>query len=153
MRQELRLRTAPPPLAVPKRESSTLLPSKKGLILSETVIGPTFQQCLASLMKRSFFGRWATEDEVILGFVNPLPTNFTIELEAAAFGPNVNRPIKILVGGKEQEFLLNSGHPEKMQTTRLRIAGVESAESIKLRIPFATPPKALVGSPRSGPGI
>jgi len=109
---------------------------------------PTYVSTVLGLAdEKEFFGRWSTEDEVILGFVNPLPTNFTIELEAAAFGPNVNRPIKILVGGKEQEFLLSSGHPEKMQTTRIPIAGVENAKSIKLRIPFATSPKALVGSP------
>lgn len=109
---------------------------------------PSFVSTITGMAEeKESFGRWSTGDEVSIGFVNPLPMSFNVELEVAAFGPNVNKPIKISAADKEQEFIINSGHPEKMQKITIHFTGVERATSIKFKIPLATSPKALVGNP------
>ncbi len=107
---------------------------------------PIFVTTMNGIGEKESFGRWSVGDEVTIGLANPLPSKFTVELDAAAFGPNVGKPIKMLIGSNEQEFSLAAGHPESMQKVTLLFADVKKADAIKIKIPFATSPKTLAGS-------
>ena len=96
--------------------------------------------------EKEFFGRWSVADEVTINFVEPLPAKFTVELVASAFGPNVNKPMKIIVGEKEQQFVLASGYVEKMQKVLIHVSIAGKVTSIKFRIPFARTPKSMASS-------
>lgn len=58
------------------------------------------------------WGRWSDAKEVRFEFPAPLPETFNLQLEANAYGPNVDRDFALLIGEDTYVFTL-SGTPEQ----------------------------------------
>lgn len=54
------------------------------------------------------WGRWSLGKTTVLEFKTSLPEEFTVKLEAAAFGPNVGKDILVHVGNITKSFVLDS---------------------------------------------
>jgi hypothetical protein len=54
------------------------------------------------------WGRWTDFTEAKIIFFDKLPKNFTLVLRVKAFGPNMGKPVRVLVGHQEQVLLLDS---------------------------------------------
>ncbi len=71
---------------------------------------PDFIILVEGLSQQENWGRWsdaALADRIRLEFAENLPGFFTLEISAAAYGPNIGRPVKIIVDGIEKEAIFN----------------------------------------------
>lgn len=99
---------------------------------------PNFVQDIDGLSVIESWGRWTDSSELKIVFFDKLPKDFTLVLKTNAFGPNINQPIKVLVGHQEQKLLLDATIKEH----RLSFNNTESNELI-LFIPKPTSPAEL----------
>lgn len=107
---------------------------------------PTFVATTKGISDKEFFGRWSTDDEVVIELVDPLPAKFTIELKAAAFVPNVGKPFIMTIGETQRNFVLDTGNPEKMKDVSMSFEVHKNTKTIRIIIPHATSPKTLANS-------
>lgn len=83
---------------VVKPESKYLASLEEGIDFSRPG-SPKFIKKFIGLAGREDWGRWSDQDVVIIEFQNPLPSSFTLELQAKAFGSSIDNPTKIVIGG------------------------------------------------------
>jgi hypothetical protein len=106
--------------------------------LSFTGAGPGPELAGASGLSRP--EGWATWSEgplVTMRFARPLPADFDLRVRiAAAYGANRGAPIKVVVGGKEQTFIVDK---EPFETT-LRFAGTGGENAVTFAIPHPQSP-------------
>lgn len=70
---------------------------------------PDFVDTFSGFSSAESFGRWTDANvgsSAVLKFKQPLPKNFTVEILATAFGPNMNSNAKLRAGGVERSFLI-----------------------------------------------
>lgn len=82
--------------------------------------------------------RWSLGNYSRLKFNKKLPKSFTLTIKAYAFGPNVNEPIKVIIGNKTKVLLIN----DHFKVYTLNFIDVES-DTIKFVYPYPTSPKSL----------
>ena len=102
---------------------------------------PTFIASASGMSGYEPWGRWTDSDKAVFNFKQPLPKQFTLVIQANAFGPNLGEAIKINIGSVQQEFKIT----EKTQIS-LNFALQESADTITFLIPKPTSPKDLQSS-------
>lgn len=108
---------------------------------------PTFVAKTTGISEKESFGRWSDGDEVIIDLVVALPDKFNILLQAAAFGPNINKPFIMIIGDSRQEFKVDTGSPEIMKDILIPFQIIGEIKSIRIVVPQATSPKAVANSP------
>ncbi len=101
---------------------------------------PSFLAEVSGMSGREEWGRWtdANQGPVKFRFAQPLPKQFTLELQARGFGPNVGQPIKVIVGGLEKSFVAES---PQTQTYSVTFEGMDGADSIEIVPPHTASPK------------
>ncbi|WP_460106608.1 DUF7024 domain-containing protein [Pseudomonas sp. S3_E04] len=72
---------------------------------------PAFIQTVSGFSSPEPWGRWS-EGNPRLVFTSPLPQTFTLIMTAQAFGPNVEKPAKVLIGTREYEVKLEGAASE-----------------------------------------
>lgn len=88
------------------------------------------------------WGRWTDatlSPTATFKFSKPLPKNFTLELQASAFGPNVNTPSTIRAGKIEHQIVPKDG---SQQDYKLEFKGV-TASTLEIIPAKPTAPKDI----------
>ena len=107
---------------------------------------PDFLKSVTGLSTIEPWGRWTDSNEsgtastTTFVFKNPLPRKFGIQLEAQAFGPNIDQPILVKIGNEKETFFLKDS---KMNTITLRLTNPNDSNAIDIVIPKPTSPKQL----------
>lgn len=111
---------------------------------------PDFLKFVSGLAQAENWGRWSDANQgkhILFGFWEPLPTDFTLELEMVPFGKNVGLPTRIRVGGQEQVIKVDG---QKTQFS-LRFENVSNSNLIEIIPPnhnTAAPPRSNQDDPR-----
>jgi len=91
------------------------------------------------LAPAEMWGTWSLSDVVLFEFLSPLPNEFDLSLNARAFGPNVDRAIKVSVGESARYFSLSENTAQKI----IRLKNPTCSHVLQFEIPSPTSPKAL----------
>lgn len=114
---------------------SGILFNRKGL--------PKFLFEAKGLSYHESWGRWSDANKnpsVEFTFNEPLPTEFTLEIEAGAFGPNIGQLATVTIGSITKTFKLESNNPKKYSLT---FKNIENSEIISITPPQPTSPHEL----------
>jgi hypothetical protein len=85
------------------------------------------------------WGTWSIGKEVRLVFTQALPEQFTLTLDARAFGPNIGKPITLRLGDSVQTFTLTDQFQKKVLT----VNNPQRVNELKFVVPKPTSPKEL----------
>lgn len=85
------------------------------------------------------FGRWSKAAHVDLHLTTPVSGKIQLELDARAFGPNIDQPFTLELGGQERQFTLGGDARE----VRLTFDLSEPAQRIRIRVPHPVSPREL----------
>ncbi|MBK7984871.1 MAG: hypothetical protein IPK09_14825 [Candidatus Competibacteraceae bacterium] len=129
--------TQPPPAASPSVQpySATLA---EGINFSKPGY-PDFLAHASGISGYEPWGRWTDGGKVNFRFTQPLPKQFTLVIQANAFGPNLGEVVKIKIGAAQQEFRIT----ESSQVHRFTFNLTDFVDTIELLIPKPTSPKTL----------
>ncbi|WP_058912459.1 acyltransferase family protein [Entomohabitans teleogrylli] len=135
-----------PRLRKPAREGSMHIP-EQGYAFNQQGV-PDFLDSLSGLSHVESWGRWSDgrlAPVVRLAFHQPLPQDFTLEVTAQGYGPNINQPVSVVVGNERHQMRV-AGQPT---TTKLYFANPGGARVIEITPPYPQSPQA---SGESGDG-
>jgi len=85
------------------------------------------------------WGTWTIDKLAVLGFTKALPEEFTLKINARAFGPNIGKPIKLTMGDTTQVMTLTG----QFQETIINIKNPQRGNRLEIDIPHPTSPKEL----------
>ena len=114
---------------------------------------PSFLQYVSGIAQKEPWGRWSDAQQgktIRLGFVDPLPEYFQLEIEAMGYGPNANLPTIVRIGEQEKSLII--GRAAKTYTLEFKnILGADAIEIIppkpiftrELDDPSSTDPRKL----------
>ena len=85
------------------------------------------------------WGSWSIDKAIILGFTRALPETFTLTLQAKAFGPNIGKPIEIIMGDHTQSFVEGS----QFESVDVHVKNPQRVNELKFIIPRPTSPAEL----------
>lgn len=127
-----------PKLAKPAQKGSALIPAQ-GYAFNQKGV-PDFLDSISGLSPPESWGRWSDANlapVVRLSFDKTLPSSFTIEITARAYGPNIGKPITVIVGNQQQSISVN-GQPS---LATLHFVNVNKAKDIEIVPPYPKSPK------------
>jgi phosphoglycerol transferase len=107
---------------------------------------PDFLKSVIGMSTIETWGRWTDSNEsdapatTRFIFKNPLPKKFTLQLEAQAFGPNIEQPILVKIGNEKESFSLKDS---KLNVVALNFSNTNESNIIDIVIPKPTSPKQL----------
>ena len=102
---------------------------------------PPSLQGVNGLAAQESWGRWSNSDHVLVSFLNCLPKGeLTIDIRGHAFGPNINKPIKAVIGTSEKFFTLKD-FDENLSVSLNN--NEECANQLLLQVPKKTSPLEL----------
>jgi hypothetical protein len=100
---------------------------------------PDILDKVSGLSTHEPWGRWTDANVgsvAIFRFKQALPRNFTLEIIAGGFGPNIGEPVKVRVGGVEKTFII--GHNKESDVYRLEFENDGAENTLEI-----TPPKPM----------
>ncbi len=100
---------------------------------------PTFIAEATGMSHYETWGRWTDSAKATFRFTQLLPKQFTLVIQANAFGPNLGEAVMVKVGTAQQAFKIT----EQGQIQRLDFNLTEPADTLELFIPKPTSPKDL----------
>jgi phosphoglycerol transferase len=103
---------------------------------------PDFLDNIEGISNKEKWGRWSDarlNPTVVFKFNNKLPKNFILELEVGAYGPNINRNVKVKIGDKIEEFKIINANPRKYT---LKFMDINSS-TIEIIPPKPTSPASI----------
>lgn len=127
--------TAVAPAAVPSYRASL----EEGISFAKPGY-PEFVAKTQGISQTEPFGRWTDGAKAVIVFKDPLPKKFDLVLQGAAYGPNIDQPVKVTIGTMSQEFSFNSDLNKEAQTRRLSFYMEQPADRIEFLIPQPTQP-------------
>jgi hypothetical protein len=104
---------------------------------------PSFVTDVTGLSDYEPPGRWtdATNGDVTsIGFSQPLPRVFALEISAFAYGPNIGAPVKVRVGNSERIFVIPGGDKA---LSRLTFETDGAVSTLEIIAPHPTSPKDI----------
>ncbi len=107
---------------------------------------PEFLKAVSGMSTRETWGRWTDSNEsdvpstTTFVFKKPLPRKFAIELEAQAFGPNIDQPVLVKIGSEKETFTLKDA---QLKVVTLHFTNPNDSNAIDIFIPQPTSPKQL----------
>jgi 2-polyprenyl-3-methyl-5-hydroxy-6-metoxy-1,4-benzoquinol methylase len=103
---------------------------------------PGFVRKYEGLAEREPWGRWTLGDRVQFSLAKKLPRSFSLDIELTdVFGPNVRKPLKVQIDGKQVMHILEP--IETRKTYSFRFDDVDS-DQIEILIPHPFRPKDVV---------
>jgi phosphoglycerol transferase len=73
---------------------------------------PGYVEFVRGLGPAEPWGRWSRGKVVEIKFINPLPTNFSLHINASPYGNNVNKKFLVVVGKQERTFTLSGNNQD-----------------------------------------
>jgi phosphoglycerol transferase len=128
--------SAPPPAAAPTAYRATL---QDGIDFSKSGY-PEFVAKAEGISHTEAFGRWTDGPRTVITFKEPLPRKFDLTIKGAAYGPNINQPVKVTIGSVTQDLSFNSDLNVEPQSKRLTFNLDQPADRIELLIPQPSQP-------------
>jgi phosphoglycerol transferase len=101
---------------------------------------PEFVARAEGISQTEPFGRWTDGPKATIVFKEPLPKKFELVVKGAAYGPNIDQPVRITVVGVMQEIVFNSNLSKDPQTRRFSFSLEQLADRIEFEIPQPTQP-------------
>lgn len=107
---------------------------------------PDFLKSVIGMSTIETWGRWTDSNEsdapatTTFFFKKPLPKKFTLQIEAQAFGPNIDQPIIVKIGSEKATFSLKNS---KLNLVTLNLSNPDDSSTIDIIIPKPTSPKQL----------
>ena len=107
---------------------------------------PKFLKAVHGISAWEDWGRWSDANEsefpnaVDIVFKTALPKKFQIELSSKAFGPNINKPVEVIVDKKSHFFTQTSADTS---VNIIEIAENKGDDTIRLIVPAAISPKQM----------
>lgn len=101
---------------------------------------PCFFESISGVSSVEEWGRWSNENlapAVRLKFTQSLPKGFTLEIKARVYGPNIGKPVKIVVGDEQQDALFKNQYT----VTKIHFANTRNARDIVITPPHPQSPK------------
>jgi len=129
---------APPATATPTAPESYPTTLAEGIDFTKRGY-PTFIAEATGMSHYETWGRWTDNAKATFRFAQPLPKQFTLVIQANAFGPNLGEAVMVKVGTAQQAFKIT----EQGQIQRLDFNLTEPANTLELLIPKPTSPKDL----------
>jgi hypothetical protein len=86
------------------------------------------------------FGRWTDGPKPAIEFKEPLPLKFDLVLQGAAYGPNVDQPVKITIGSVAKDVTFDADMTKGPQIRRLSFNLDKPANRIEFLVPNPTQP-------------
>lgn len=126
--------------AVSKIEEKTSLADGIDFSLSSY---PAFIAEVTGLSGNEKWGRWTDANlssSAKFKFKQPLPQNFTLELKARVYGPNMNQPVVVKVGSAEKIFSAATAGDE---VYKFSFQLTESTDTIEIIPPKPTAPSDI----------
>ncbi len=127
-----------PKLAKQRLKGATVLPAH-GYAFNQEVV-PDFLDSISGLSHVESWGRWSdgnVAQAVRLDFYQALPHGFTLEIIAQGYGPNIGKPVSVMVGDEQQSISIG-GQPTRV---KLHFVNANGARDIKIVPPYPTSPK------------
>ncbi len=85
------------------------------------------------------WGAWSVDEVVGIEFSRPIPRDVTLKLSARAFGPNIGAPVKLEVGGRIHDVVLEAVDSD----ITIELKGLVNVTELKFRVPHPVSPKEL----------
>lgn len=86
------------------------------------------------------WGRWSVGSSPVVIFKKSIPERVKVVFELKGFGPNINEPLSVAIGGIERTIII----PEEMQTFELTYDQVAAFnQKITFRVPKPISPAQL----------
>ncbi len=141
-------KTAPAATPAPTRVADPLAPRYEATLTEGIDFKkPGYPNFLAEVSGMSGYEPWGRQSDANNGapvkfrFKKPLPSKFTLEIKANAFGPNLGKPIKVRVGSVEKTFIHKDA--KNPGTYTLVFEGTKGADTIEIVSPVPTSPSEL----------
>ena len=93
------------------------------------------------LAKNESWGTWSSGPVVEIEFLQALPKNFRMTLVAKAYGPNIGKKFKAVLGKETLEFELG----EKQKEISLQFKNLQQEKTLKFFVPEPTAPSSHEG--------
>jgi hypothetical protein len=106
---------------------------------------PEFLKYVSGVAQRENWGRWTDSnqgDVTLFGFTKPLPAKFTLELNAAPYGPNISKSTRIRVGSQEKTIIVDG----KTNIYSLEFENPDGVDAIEIRAPQSKSSKSEISS-------
>lgn len=110
-----------------------------GIVFSHLAT-PSFVKSIEGLAECEDWGRWSTGREVTIRFRKALPRQFKLIVDACAFGPNINRPMTLNVGGVDHEITIDVG-PGAVHESVFTCTARRWEKAIRFTVPEPTVPE------------
>jgi hypothetical protein len=98
---------------------------------------PVFVDSVQGLSEHEAWGRWSDTDAVVIELKHTLQGSFSLCLNAAAYGPNLNVPITVRIGDQTQTLRLVS-HTAAEVIVEFNLA--TPSNTIEIEVPHPTSP-------------
>lgn len=87
------------------------------------------------------WGTWTVGDSAQLEFAAHLPSRFTLKIEAAAYGPNIDRPFRVVVGDTQAALTFTGDFTQQ----EIEVSAQQSSAVLKIEVPHPESPRHLEG--------
>ncbi len=104
-----------------------------------TTVRPAVIESMSGLSGHEDFGRWSDGRQVVLTWLRPLPRRFVLQVTAAAFGPNVQRPVSVHCGAARAQLTFAA----TASTVAVTLNQETQARTLIFDIPQPSSPKSL----------
>ena len=101
---------------------------------------PDFVASTEGISHAEQFGRWTDGPKAVIAFKDPLPKKFELVIKGAAYGPNIDQPVKVSAGPVSQEIVFESDLNKDAQTRRMIFSLEQPVDRIEFQIPKPTQP-------------
>jgi hypothetical protein len=121
-------------------EPSSIAPIALDFQDAKQVLPPSLLQ-VSGLAAQEPWGRWSDSDQVTLHFANCLPKGkLLIDVHGHAFGPNIGKPVRILIGSSQASITLGEFDADVSANIDNQ---AECEKNLLLLVPEKTSPSAL----------
>jgi hypothetical protein len=106
---------------------------------------PEFLKYVSGVAQRENWGRWTDSNQgavTLFGFTKPLPAKFTLELNAAPYGPNISKSTRIRVGSQEKTIIVDG----KTNIYSLEFENPDGVDAIEITAPQSKSSKTEISS-------
>jgi hypothetical protein len=106
---------------------------------------PEFLKYVSGVAQRENWGRWTDSNQgavTLFGFTRPLPAKFTLELNAAPYGPNISKSTRIRVGSQEKTIIVDG----KTNIYSLEFENPDGVDAIEITAPQSKSSKSEISS-------
>ncbi|WP_028325308.1 DUF7024 domain-containing protein [Desulfatirhabdium butyrativorans] len=124
----------------PPPSNEFIMALKKGIDFSDPAL-PAIVKSVTGISGAEANGRWTDGGKVTITFTQKLPKSFKLHIESkGAFGPNVNKPIQVIIGKWKGSIIINN---EKIKPFDLVVKTVTPVDTIEFIVPEPKSPEEL----------